>query len=135
MKGGSAGYFFYETRDGFLFRSIDSVVSPDPKKFNGSAPVAEYVYKPAKIQQTEAEDDRKIKNIAFQSEIDIMKKMRAGAYSSLISFQHKYWEVRRIYVQTQRCMGQNETISVHKLCYHRGKNLSPNILLAYCLRL
>jgi hypothetical protein len=86
VKSGSAGYFFYETRDGFVFRSIDSVVSPDPKKFNGSEPVAEYVYKPAKIEQTEAEDDRKIKNIAFQSEIDIMKKMRAGAYSSLICF-------------------------------------------------
>lgn len=83
---GTAGFFFFETKDGFTFKSIDAIVSADETKFGGSPPVTEYVYKPALIDQTEAEDDRKILNVAFRSEIDIMKKLREGAYSSLCVF-------------------------------------------------
>ena len=31
-KGSSAGYFFYETSDGFFFKSIDGLLSQEPKK-------------------------------------------------------------------------------------------------------
>lgn len=83
---GSSGYFFWEDRDGFNFKSIDAVVSPDPKKFNGSGAVATYEYEPANIDATESKGHRKIQELAFRSEIDMMRKLREGAYSTECSF-------------------------------------------------
>ena len=83
---GSSGYFFWEDRDGFNFKSIDSVVSPDPKKFNGSGPVAIYEYEPANITATESKANRKIQELSFRSEIDMMKKLRQGAWATECAF-------------------------------------------------
>ena len=83
---GSAGYFFWEDRDGFNFKSIDSVVSPDPKKFGGSGPVAVYEYQPANVDATESQANRKIQEVAFRSEIDMMRKLREGAWSTECAF-------------------------------------------------
>ena len=79
--GGTAGYFFYENRDGYFFRSVDSLCSTD--KFNGQKPVATYIQENANVGGS---PDRKILDIDFNNEIDIMSKLRMGAYSSLICF-------------------------------------------------
>ena len=83
---GTAGYFFWEDRDGFNFKSVDSVVSPDPNKFGGSGKVAVYSYEPANVDETEFKDHRKIQEVVFRSEIDMMKKLREGAYSTECAF-------------------------------------------------
>ena len=83
---GSAGYFFWETVDGFNFRSIDSMASKDPKKFGGSESVATYEFAPAMVEQTEALDPYKIQEITFLSELDLLKKLREGAYSTECTF-------------------------------------------------
>lgn len=79
--GGTAGYFFYENRDGYFFKSVDSLCSSD--KFNGQKPVATYIQENANVGGS---PDRKILDIDFNNEIDIMSKLRMGAYSSLICF-------------------------------------------------
>ena len=79
--GGTAGYFFYENRDGYFFKSVDSLCSTD--KFNGEKPVATYIQENANVGGS---PDRKILDIDFNNEIDIMSKLRMGAYSSLICF-------------------------------------------------
>ena len=79
--GGTAGYFFYENRDGYFFKSVDSLCSSD--KFNGEKPVATYIQENKDIG---GPPDRKILDIDFNNEIDIMGKLRMGAYSSLICF-------------------------------------------------
>jgi hypothetical protein len=83
---GTAGYFFFETRDGFKFKSIDTLSSADPNKFGGSVPVAKYYYKPALIEKTAVENDRKIQEVVFRNELDIMKKLREGTFSSACAF-------------------------------------------------
>ena len=79
--GGTAGYFFYENREGYFFKSVDSLCSSD--KFDGQKPVAKYVQENANVGDTA---DKKILDITFNNEIDIMSKLRMGAFSSLICF-------------------------------------------------
>lgn len=79
--GGTAGYFFYENIDGYFFKSLDSLCSSD--KFGGKKPVATYVQENKDVGGA---PDRKILDIDFNNEIDVMGKLRMGAFSSLICF-------------------------------------------------
>ena len=75
-KGSSAGYFFFETSDGFKFRSIDGLFSQSPKKkiiynqtsdFKGNIPTG---YDIKAIEYTK--DNR----------INVQNKLMMGAYST-----------------------------------------------------
>jgi len=81
-SGGTAGYFFYENAAGYHFKSIDSLCSTE--KFNGTEPVAKYYQD--REDSGSSGPDRKIGSISYDHEIDIMSKLRLGAYSSLIAF-------------------------------------------------
>ena len=76
---GSAGYYFYQTRFGFNFKSIDVLASQKP--FNGKE--NPFYYGPGK---TEYESNMKIQEIQYGTEINLMKSMREGSYSSLVCF-------------------------------------------------
>lgn len=78
---GTSGYMFFENRDGYVFKSIDSLCSTD--KYNGTAPVATYIQENNDVG---GPPSRKILDIDFVEEIDIMTKLRLGAFSSLICF-------------------------------------------------
>jgi hypothetical protein len=78
---GTAGYFFFENKDGFYFKSIDSLCSID--KFNGSKPVAKYTQENVDVG---GPPNRKIIDIDFVEEIDMMSKLRMGAFSSLVCY-------------------------------------------------
>ncbi len=80
---GTAGYFFFQTNRGFTFRSIDSLVSSDDT-FNGSPPVGKpFIYN----WSTDREPSLyRIQEVVFGQELNIMKGMRTGAYSSLVCF-------------------------------------------------
>ena len=70
--GGAAGYFFYETYDGFKFKSIDNLFSQKPvKKFiytNTADPVEEY--------------DGKILSYQIKRDIDLQNNLTLGTYSN-----------------------------------------------------
>ncbi len=72
---GSAGYLFYETKNGYYFKSIDSLCS------NKNEVKATYYQENKDVNST---TDRKILDIDFINEIDILEKLRMGAYSSII---------------------------------------------------
>jgi hypothetical protein len=78
---GTSGYMFFENRNGYVFKSIDSLCSTN--KYNASAPVAVYTQENNDIG---GPPTRKILDIDFVEEIDIMTKLRLGAFSSLICF-------------------------------------------------
>ena len=82
---GTAGYLFFQTRKGHVFRSIDSLVSSDDE-FNGKPPVN--LEDPFFMQGAKSgeESRKRIQEIIFGNELNIMKKMREGAYSSLCCF-------------------------------------------------
>ena len=84
---GTAGYLFFQTRRGHVFRSIDSLASSDDE-FNGKPPVnLEDPFFLQRASTAEGDETRKrIQEINFGNEINLMKKMREGAYSSLCCF-------------------------------------------------
>ena len=84
---GTAGYLFFQTRKGHVFRSIDSLCSSDDE-FNGKPPVnLEDPFFMQRAAISEGDESRnRIQEILFGNELNIMKKLREGAYSSLCCF-------------------------------------------------
>ena len=77
-SSGTAGYLFFENRDGFNFRSIDYYYSTGSDTFGGPEEVATYESKP----NMESPSRFAIESYAFLNEIDIIDQMRNGTYSS-----------------------------------------------------
>ena len=76
-KGDSAGYFFYETSEGFFFKSIDGLLSQEKKKsiiFNQS-PDSKGANVPAGYD---------VKGIEYSKDnnVDIQEKLKMGAFST-----------------------------------------------------
>ena len=80
---GSAGYCFWETQEGYKFKSIDRMCSSGGQ-FGGDAPKDTFTYQLANV-----ENQKPTKNIIeynYVNEIDVLKKMRYGVYASLMVF-------------------------------------------------
>ena len=88
MKG-SAGYLFWENKEGYNFRSMDKLY--DVKK---NKPYPEIYYQqnvPIAGVDTSGESSAKdtryiISHVEFEKEIDLLDKLRHGAYSSVICY-------------------------------------------------
>lgn len=78
---GSAGYLFFETYNGYVFKSVDELCNVDK-----SPPSVTFTYGIANDQQSDAANPYKIIQYNFANEIDIMKQMRRGTYSTLCVF-------------------------------------------------
>jgi len=98
---GSAGYFFFQTRRGYVFRSIDSLISTDTDNFNGDPTINNTdKYKNEKFRWQTAKvgepSTMLIQEIIFGKELDMIKKMREGHYSNICCFfninTHSYEE-------------------------------------------
>ncbi len=77
---GSAGYAFFETYDGYVFKSYDQLIKSNEKH-------KEYLYGYAQTPESDAEKNAfKILNYSFGSQENILQKMRYGVYSSTIAF-------------------------------------------------
>jgi len=81
---GTAGYLFFQTNRGHVFRSIDSLVSTNEDEFNGS-PVQSglFYWQPAKGAQPSM---FRIQEIVFGQEFDMIKKLREGHYASICCY-------------------------------------------------
>ena len=79
---GTAGYLFFQTNRGHVFRSIDSLVSSTPSEYNGT-PVQSgiFFYQPAKLSEPSL---FRIQEVVFGGEFDMIKKLREGHYSSIL---------------------------------------------------
>lgn len=80
---GTAGYLFYQTREGFVFKSFDSLCSTKSSEFDGKPSVRSFTYN---IGNTGEVDTDIIHEIIFTQEIDMIKQMREGTYSSLVCY-------------------------------------------------
>jgi hypothetical protein len=77
-KGKTAGYFFYETADGFQFRSIDGLLSQKPKK--------KYIFTNAKGVPSGGYE-KILAAPRYNSSVNALKLIRSGAYNSqLVTF-------------------------------------------------
>ena len=74
-KKGTAGFLFWQTRDGFNFRSFDGLILD-----NEDIPENEWFY--YTMGKRDDSSSNIIQEIAYINEIDLMKKLREGSYSS-----------------------------------------------------
>jgi len=70
--GAAAGYFFYETYDGFKFKSIDNLFSQKPVK--------KYIY--TNTADLPEEYDSKILSYQIKRDIDLQNNLTLGTYSN-----------------------------------------------------
>ena len=76
-KGDSAGYFFYETSEGFFFKSIDGLLSQDKKKsiiFNQTPD--------SRGENIPAGYDVKALDYVKDNAVDVQNKLQMGAFST-----------------------------------------------------
>ena len=73
---GDPGFFFYETQDGFNFKSIQSLVSQEPKQV--------YVYNGSfrNDQKGDSNDFKILKQPRFLKDQDIITALESGTYAS-----------------------------------------------------
>ena len=74
---GTAGYLFFQTYKGYVFKSFDGLSAATPKKDE------EFKWLPGKVDY---ESTYKIQEIVFSQEINMMEKLREGSYSSICCF-------------------------------------------------
>ena len=86
---GSAGYFFWESRRGYNYYSIDALCDEQGGKFSApdlnSEPFGPYVEGIANADVS-ADQRRLIENFTFRTEVDVLSSLRKGKYSSLMVF-------------------------------------------------
>ena len=78
--GGAAGYFFFETYDGYKFKAIDVLTSQDPK--------LNVVYTNTAILPVGF--DAKILSYSVERDIDLIDNLMVGAYSNRTIFFYFY---------------------------------------------
>ena len=76
---GLAGFFFYQTKSGFKFKSVDNLISAGVNN-----PKSTYTYYEAPKSPLE-NDDFKILNYSIERNNDLLKKLRLGTYSSFFA--------------------------------------------------
>ena len=74
-QSSTAGYFFYETKEGFNFKSIDSLIATDPVS-------QEYTYTPKVIDGDSPGRDFKVLEFATNKNQNLINNLERGAYCS-----------------------------------------------------
>jgi hypothetical protein len=87
---GVSGFLFYETKDGFNFRSIDSLVASTRSQVGSTQRenIPRYTYSQATTESSGS--DFNILNYSFEKNIDLMKSLRVGMYSNVTYFYDIY---------------------------------------------
>lgn len=82
---GVAGFVFYENKDGFNFRSIETLVSATKSQIASTEKesIAKYTYQPGAIESNNPNNNFSIINYNFEKNIDLMKSLRVGMYSNI----------------------------------------------------
>ena len=82
-KSATAGYFFYETKEGYHFRSVDSLVSQEPYDI-------EYTYSPRVVDNKDPDADFKILKYETTLNQNLIQNLERGAYCTYrtVSYTH-----------------------------------------------
>ena len=74
---GNAGFLFFQTQDGFHFKSIDKLIDQEPKET--------YTYTERKESEIESSNDFEIISYATDKNQNLLEKLRLGTYSSFVA--------------------------------------------------
>jgi hypothetical protein len=81
----TAGFLFYQTCDGFQFRSIDALIKQEPRKDNKGNPI---VYTHSQVNESydangnKTNNDLKILNYSVEKNQNLIEKLKLGSYAS-----------------------------------------------------
>jgi len=75
-----AGAFFYQTRDGYFFRSVDKLIAQQPKNIDSP-----YIYTEVNKHSTVRNNEFRILSYSVNKNENFLEKLRLGGYSSNIS--------------------------------------------------
>jgi hypothetical protein len=89
---GVAGFVFYENKDGFHFRSIDTLVSSTQTQSGSTSKesIPQYKYSPNVTEANNPENNFNILNYNFEKNTDLMKSLRVGMYANITYFYDLY---------------------------------------------
>ena len=88
-KSSSAGFLFYQTQDGFNFRSIDGLITQEKRRtLNGQS--FTYTYSDVNQSSIERNNDFNILQYTTNRNQNLLEKLRLGTYSSLGIFYNPY---------------------------------------------
>jgi hypothetical protein len=83
---GTAGYLFFETYDGFVFKSLDKLASSGEDNYGGDAPKYTYYYGVANSEESDQYNNLKILDYTFVNQLDLLRELRQGIYSTMCVF-------------------------------------------------
>lgn len=123
---GVAGFLFYETKDGFNFKSIDRMVSATT---SGSGSVmASYQYSSA-IQENDPASNFVIINYNMEKNIDLMKSLRVGMYANKTYFYDLYTNKLDLYTYYLKNEIRSKLGTEDQLVIPQGFEESPSRIL------
>lgn len=118
LAKGTAGFLFYENKDGFNFKSIDNLVS-NAQLGQSSADLKNipYYFFTEINEQNKTVNEFKILDYKFEKNIDLMKSLRVGMYSNKTYFYDLYTNTLDQYTyylkdEIKNKLGTNDTIPV-----------------------
>ena len=106
---GTAGFLFYENKDGFNFRSIDTLVSSTKIQNNSadSESIPQYFYTQV-IEENQEKTNFNILNYNYEKNIDLMKALRVGMYANKTYFYDLYSNTLDIFSYTVKSQVKNK---------------------------
>jgi hypothetical protein len=117
---GTAGFLFYENKEGFNFRSIDSLVSPTQIQIGSTnkETIPSYFYTQV-IENNKISNEFKILNYNFEKNSDLMKALRVGTYANKTYFYDLYANKLDLYTyrlqeQINNKLGNQDKLAVSK---------------------
>jgi hypothetical protein len=114
---GIAGFLFYENKEGFNFKSVDSLVSgTSSSSSSDSTQIQKYFYTEIN-ESSRAVNEFKILNYSFDKNIDLMKALRVGMYANRTYFYDLYQNKLDVYGyflkdQINNKLGTDDSIAV-----------------------
>ena len=83
---GSAGYVFFETHDGYVFKSLDQLASDGSDSFGGEKVKYTYNYGYVNTESKAGTEHLNIIDYTFTDELNMLKQLREGLYSTVCIF-------------------------------------------------
>ena len=103
-EAGNPGFFFYETKDGHNFRSIDSLIDQEP--------VATYYKSEVTKSSVNSNNDYKISSFSINKNQNLINALKSGVYTNrTLVFDPRTFEEREITFSLgtlQKSLGKNE---------------------------
>ena len=123
---GVAGYLFYETKDGFNFRSIDRMVSATTSGTGNT--LATYFYNSA-YESNDSQANFSIINYNLEKNVDLMKSLRVGMYANKTYFYDLYTNTLDLYTYYLKNEIRSKLGNEDELVIPSGFEESPSRIL------